>query len=81
MKKKEKIPLYEFEDLEEEEFKKNKKDFSSNSPELKKEHGINGRCKTAESNNSFFKIKKDFNEKKSKIIKSNSNKMTFMHDC
>lgn len=80
IKKKEKIPFDEFDDLEEE-IKNNKKDISSTSPELRKESGMNARSKTAESNNSFFKIKKDFNEKKSKIIKSNSKQMTFMHDC
>ena len=31
--------------------------------------------------NSFMKVKKDFNDRKSKLMKSDQKPMMFMHDC
>ena len=39
------------------------------------------KIKNNENTNSFAKIKKDFHERKSKIIKKDQKQMMVMHDC
>ena len=36
---------------------------------------------TKSQTNSFMKVKKDFNDRKSKLMKSDQKPMMFMHDC
>ena len=38
-------------------------------------------AKESTNTNSFMKIKKDFNDRKSKLMKNDQKPMMFMHDC
>jgi len=74
---KEKMPM-EDEDCEGEEIKKidNFSEYRGLQESFKSE-----RSKNNETTNSFAKIKKDFHEKKSKILKKDQKQMMVMHDC